>query len=249
MIKKLKSFMTDHLHIDLNRSSQTKNSYYTELLETFDRDQCVICKLLKITVVKYLENLLHEFTMDPVSRREIREAFGYCEKHTAQLIEVTKNTNQRLSASIVAEDLANHFLRQCRRFFKGGTGKSRTWKSGTGMVIDVFKKRNSCPICKYYSTHEKMYVSEFSKGSAGEEFLEKFVENSGICIEHLFKVSRIIKDPAALRKILEPQMAVIEEIDLELNDFVKKFDHKSSEKITDTEASAWIRLFNRINST
>ncbi len=233
MIKKLKRFITG------NKASQPKNTYYIELIETFGREECVICKLLKGTTEKYLENLLHEFTMDPVSRREIRQAYGYCAKHTAQLIEVTKNTNQRLSASIVAGDLANYILKQCRSFLKS--------RIRTG--IDVFKKRDSCPICKYYSKHEKMYISEFSKGAAKEEFMEKFIENPGICIEHLIKVSRSIKDLTVLKKLLEQQVEIIGKIDIDLNNFVKKFDHKNNEKITDGEASAWIRLFNRINST
>jgi len=108
MIKNFKSFITSNF----SKSGDVKNTYYTELLETFDTQGCVICKLLEISILKYLENLLHEFTMDPTSRREIREAFGYCKKHTEQLIEVTKNTNQRLSATIVAEDLANYFKTQ-----------------------------------------------------------------------------------------------------------------------------------------
>ncbi|HAJ95690.1 MAG TPA: hypothetical protein DCP02_05590 [Actinobacteria bacterium] len=233
MIKKLRRFIAG------NKTSQTKNTYYIELIETFDREECVICKLLKSTTEKYLENLLHEFTMDPVSRKEIRLAYGYCAKHTAQLIEVTKNTNQRLSASIVAQDLANYVLKQC--------GRSLNSRARAG--IDVFKKRESCPICKYYTKHEKMYISEFSKGSVKEEFMYKFIEKPGICIEHLIKVSRSIRDMAALKRLLKTQVEIIGAIDLELNNFVKKFDHKSNEKIIDGEASAWIRLFDRINST
>lgn len=144
MIKNIKNFVTSNL----GKPADVKNTYYTELLETFDREGCVICKLLEISVLKYLENLLHEFTMDPVSRREIRKAFGYCRKHTGQLIDVTKNTNQRLSASIVAEDLANNFLKHSKRLLRSGI------QAGTGM----FKIRKNCPICKYYSKHEKMYV-------------------------------------------------------------------------------------------
>lgn len=232
MIKKLKRFIIG------DRTDQTKNTYYTELLETFNREECVVCKLLKRTTEKYLENLLHEFTMDPVSRREIRQAYGYCAKHTAQLVEVTKNTNQRLSASIVAEDLADYVLKQCRRSLNS------TIRAG----IDVFKKRERCPICKYYDKHEKMYVSEFSKGAVKKEFMDKFIENPCICIEHLIKVSRSIKELAALKELLKTQVEIIGTIDLELNNFVKKFDHKNNEKITDREASAWIRLFNRLNS-
>ncbi|MFC2145694.1 DUF6062 family protein, partial [Actinomycetota bacterium] len=205
---------------------------------TFDSKECAICKLLEISVLKYLENLLHEFTMDPTSRREIREALGYCRKHTEQLIDVTKNTNQRLSAAIVAEDLANIFLKHSKKLFRNGI------QTNTGM----FKIRKSCPICKYYSKHEKMYVSEFARGTAKEEFLEKFTENPGICIEHLIMISKSVKERNALKRILKPQIKSVEKIDLELNNFIKKFDHKSSEKITDSEASAWYRLFERINS-
>ena len=234
MIKNFKYLITSNF----GKSGDVKNSYYTELLESFDREGCVICKLLEISVLKYLENLLHEFTMDPASRREIREAFGYCKKHTEQLIEVTKNTNQRLSASIVVEDLANYFLKHSKRLSKGGV------QAGTGM----FKIRRSCPICKYYSTHEKMYISEFAKGTEKEEFLEKFEKKPGICIEHLIKASKSVKGRPALKRMLKPQIKAIEEIDLDLNNFIKKFDHKSNERITDSEASAWFRLFERINS-
>jgi len=93
-----------------------------------------------------------------------------------------------------------------------------------------------------------MYVSEFAKGTAKEEFLEKFEENSGICIEHLIMVSRSVKDRTALKRMLKPQIKEIEETCLDLNNFIRKFDHKSSERITDSEASAWYEFFERINS-
>ncbi|MES0342037.1 MAG: DUF6062 family protein, partial [Candidatus Humimicrobiaceae bacterium] len=83
---------------------------------------------------------------------------------------------------------------------------------------------------------------------AKEEFLEKFEEKPGICIEHLIMISKSVKDRNSLKRMLKPQIKEIQEIDLELNNFIKKFDHKSNEKITDNEASAWYRLFGRINS-
>ena len=219
------------------RKETVKNSYYTELLETFGRDGCPICSLLEHSVEKYLENLLHEFTMDPVSRREIRNAFGYCGKHTAQLIKVTEKTNQRLSASIVAEDLANSFLKYCRRALK---------QTGT-RGIDSLKKDAGCPICSYYAKHEKLYISEFARGMQKNEFQDKYMENSYICMDHLIKVSRLIKDRSILKKVLEPRIAEIESLDTDLNNFIKKFDHKSGGKITDSEAMAWIRFLDMIN--
>jgi hypothetical protein len=234
MIKRIKRFITGNF----GKSVDVKNTYYTELLETFDSGDCVICKLLEVSVLKYLENLLHEFTMDPTSRKEIREAFGYCKKHIEQLIEVTKSTNQRLSAAIVAEDLADYFLKHSKQLSKGGI------QAGSGM----FKTRKICPICKYYNKHEKMYVSEFAKGTEKEEFLEKFELDPGICIEHLIQVSKSLKSRATLKRLLKPQIKAIKKIDLDLNNFIKKFDHRSSEGITDDEASAWFRMYERINS-
>lgn len=219
------------------KDTAVKNTYYTELLETFSSDGCAICRLLESSVEKYLENLLHEFTMDPVSRREIRDSFGYCGKHTAQLIEVTEKTNQRLSASIVAEDLANSFLKHCRKALK---------QAGT-RGIDSLKKDTGCPICSYYTKHEKLYISEFVRGTQKKEFLDKYMENSYICMDHLMKVSRLIKDRSILKKVLEPRIAEIESLDIDLNNFIKKFDHKSGEKITDGEAIGWIRFLNIIN--
>ena len=219
------------------RKETVKNSYYTELLETFSRDGCPICSLLEHSVEKYLENLLHEFTMDPVSRREIRDSFGYCGKHTAQLIKVTERTNQRLSASIVAEDLANSFLKHCRKALK---------QTGT-RGIDSLKKDPGCPICSYHTKHEKLYISEFARGTLKEEFIERFRENSYICMDHLIKVSRLIKDRSILKRVLEPGIKEIESLDTDLNNFIKKFDHNSGEKITDDEAMAWIRFLVMIN--
>jgi hypothetical protein len=219
------------------KENKTKNTYYTELLQSFNNQGCAICRLLESSVDKYLENLLHEFTMDPVSRRKIRESFGYCSKHTAQLINIAEVTNQRLSASIVAEDLASHFLEHCRRAIKWGMGRG----------VDRLKKNPGCPICRYYSIHEKLYISEFARGAKKEEFLLRFIKNSEICLEHLLKVSAAIEDPTALRRVLEARIAVIEETGIDLKNFIKKFDYRNKENITDGEASAWIRFFKGIN--
>jgi len=233
MIKKIRDF----INRSISKGSKTKNTYYIELLEAPDGKECAICRLLVISIEKYIENLLHEFTMDSVSRREIRDSFGYCSKHTAQFIKVTENTNQRLSASIVAEDLANSFLKHCRKAVSGLSTRG----------IDSVNKNSSCPICTYYSKHEKLYISEFTKGIRKEEFLNKYRKNLNICIDHLKKVTRSIKDHSVLEKILEPMIAEIESIDLELKNFIMKFDHRSNDKITEGEAAAWIRLFNMIN--
>ncbi len=220
----------------LGSGDRVKNSYYTELLDTFSKDRCSICVLLKNSVEKYLENLLHEFTMDPVSRRQIRDSFGYCAKHTASLIKVAENTNQRLSASIVAEDLANTFLKYCRK----AVGVSFK-KPGR------LKKDPSCHICQYFSKHERLYISEFARGAQKQEFLDRYRENPFICMDHLIDASQLIKDRDILEKVLEPKMREIGAIDKDLNNFIKKFDHRSRENITEEEAAAWIIFFKTLN--
>jgi len=233
MINNLKRMISKFI----GRNSEVKNTYYTELLETFDGKGCAICRLLESSVDKYLDNLLHEFTMDPVSRREIRESFGYCAKHTAQFVNVAEKTNQRLSASIVAEDLANSFLKHSRKAARGVTIRG----------IDTVRKNPSCPICLYYAKHEKLYISEFVKAVAKEEFINKYRKNPFTCMYHLIEISRLVKDRAMLKDILEPRIEELGSVDLDLNNFIKKFDHRSGEKITDREAVAWIKFFNMLN--
>jgi hypothetical protein len=232
MIEVLRKIINKHQ----GSENKVKNTYYTELLETFSKDKCAICELLENSVEKYLENLLHEFTMDPVSRRQIRDSFGYCAKHTTQLIRVAENTNQRLSATIVAEDLANTFLKYCRKLVGGGI-------LNNGSV----KNNPDCPICLYFSKHERLYTSEFAKGTQKPEFLDKYRENPYICMDHLISISRLIKNRGILKKVLEPKMKEMGAIDRDLNNFIKKFDHRSRENITEKEAAAWISFFKTLN--
>ena len=192
---------------------QVKNTYYTELLEAFSKQKCPVCLLLEDSVEKYLENLLHEFTMDPVSRRQIRYSFGYCARHTKQLIKVAQNTNQRLSASIVAEDLANTFLNYCRN------------AAGTSILKKAqIKKVPDCPICLYFSRHERLYISEFARGTQKRQFLDKYSKNPRLCMDHLIGVSRLIKNRGILEKILEPGRKEIEILDTDLNNFINQFN-------------------------
>lgn len=149
---------------------------------------------------------------------------------------MAQNTNQRLSASIVAEDLANTFLNFCRN------------AAGTSILKkERIKKVPDCPICLYFAKHESLYISEFARGIQKRQFLDKYSKNPRLCMDHLIGVSRLIKNRGILEKVLEPKRKEIEILDTDLNNFIKKFDHRSRENITEKEAAAWTIFFKLLN--
>ena len=231
MIKKIKNIIRNRF----SRDTAVKNSYYEELLGSFDGEKCTICKLVENTVENYMDNSLYEFTMDPASRKIIRESLGYCRKHTLKFIKVTENTNQRLSANIISEDITSYFLGQCT--------DPAIMKKG------IFRKRKHCPVCKYQEMHENIYIMEFTKGAGKKEFLERYNDKPCLCFEHLSMIIESVKNIDILKKIIEPQAAALGDLDRDLKRFIKKFDYRNKETITEDEAQAWIKLLTRINKT
>lgn len=235
MLQKIKNIIRNKFY----DNTAVKNSYYEELMSSFDEEKCIICSLIDKTIENYLDNSLYEFTMDPVSRKIIRQSLGYCAKHTLKFINVIKNTNQRLSANIISKDITNYFLGQC----------NSSLRSAVKIRTGVFKKRKNCPVCKYQGVHESIYILEFIRGAGKKEFLERYNAKPGLCFEHLAMISGSVKNFEILKKIIEPQVAVLEDLDRDLNGFIKKFDYKNKKVITEGEAQAWIKLLGKINKT
>jgi hypothetical protein len=67
-------------------------------------------------------------------------------------------------------------------------------------------------------------------------------------MDHLIGASRLIRNRAILGKVLESRRKEIEILDKNLNNFIKKFDHRSRESIDDDESSAWIRFYRSLNN-
>jgi hypothetical protein len=206
-----------------------KSSYSVELVEAFKTEGCPVCRLLDRYIEQYFENLLYEFTNDPGVRRAIRDALGYCEKHTAQLIKIADKTYQRLSISIIAEDITRKLLeRYCEVVYQGKKS--------------VFAEKESskiCPACLYQTKHEKFLISEMAKVFRRDEYFDEIKINSGLCVKHIRQYLDMEKNPQIAKKVIENQTTILKKINSELNGFIKKHDYRNKEKITESEANAW----------
>jgi hypothetical protein len=218
-----------------NEINDSKSFSYYNLLESFKQDGCPICILLQKTIDGYFESLLYENVNDPFVRKEIKNSFGYCKKHSIQIEKVAERSFQDFGLSIIIEDLANTLMHRYKDLNKSVEKQDR-------------RKQPSkvCPVCVYENTFKEIYASDIARCIKDERFFNEFRSGPGLCFNHLIAVKKYITDPSDLKRLLEFQESVLEKTIHDLRNFIKKHDYRNKEPIAVTEAMARKKALRKI---
>lgn len=87
-----------------------KHTTYFNLLDALKENGCAICALIKKSVHKSMDDFLYEQVNDSGVRKEIKESFGFCNRHAWQL----QKFGDGFSQAIVYSDLINIVLKQLK---------------------------------------------------------------------------------------------------------------------------------------
>ena len=61
-----------------------KHTTYFNLLDALKEDGCPICAIIKKAIHKSMDDFLYEQVNDPAIRKQIKESFGFCNRHAWQ---------------------------------------------------------------------------------------------------------------------------------------------------------------------
>lgn len=207
------------------------------LIEACGARGCPLCRCLLAESRRYLEAILYEQVTDLDTRRAIRRAWGFCNRHTWMLPAVGGSA---LGAAIIWEDLVRRVLQRT-----GERRRPRAWLAGLRRrrptLVDLWKRRAPCPACTEAATAEARYLDTMLTFADDADLRAAYACSDGLCLPHLVQaVERGTEGAEALVACTRQAWAGIGR---DLTAFVGKHDHRNREPYTEAEAAACARAF------
>jgi hypothetical protein len=217
-----------------------KHIPYFNLLDALKENGCAICTLIKKSVHKSMDDFLYERVNDPGVRKEIRESFGFCNRHAWQM----QKFGDGFGLSIIYHYLLGLLIDK--------TDKQMDAKTLIkGLLQDKemrnFQKiQNTCMVCKEAKEVERRYIEVFIENFEDAELQFAFKSSFGLCLPHLLTLLKLCKDAKISAEVLRIESAKIKSIIEELNEFERKHDYRFSEEKFGREGDSWIRAIEKL---
>ena len=183
---------------------------------------CPVCRMLRRTEEKIIENILYEGVNDPEIRGEIRKTLGLCPYHAWMFVQVASKPGvlDGLGATIIYEDMLSTYLEDMEK-----------------------KSQGTCLLCRFASEFENIFTSDYAACfDADEKILSEYAASDTIlCDRHFKAILAKMRNPEAREKLRSIQKEKIEEILRRMREFIRKNDYRVKEEILPEEATAWMR--------
>jgi len=207
---------------------------YFNLIESFNANACPLCFILKERLEKFLYNFLDEAVTDVDSRLKIRRTFGFCGTH-AWMLQKSENC---LGQGIIYQDLIETFHEN----FVFPSDPKKTRKALEKLLSD-----RKCLICNHVGEIEKRYLDVFSGSFDKPELKAAYEKSQGLCLNHMALAVRTWKDSKTISTYLEAESRKLKELDVELKEFVRKFDYRYAGEKFGKEKDSWIRAIEKVS--
>lgn len=196
-----------------------KHTAYFNLLEQLAISGCPICGQVHQSMEKFLDTYLYEGVTDRDNWNRLVASDGYCARHCSMM--------EIFSDGLAVSLFYGHLMK--KRLAELGQKEKKP---------GFFKKEKSqpCPGCTYEEEIETSQCRLLAQAAQEPEFAEALKKNAALCLRH---AQIACKQPqgteliALVRSIIEPLVA-------ELDEFVRKSDHRNTEKMG-AEGDSWQR--------
>jgi hypothetical protein len=211
---------------------------FFDLLETFPKPGCAVCRLLQRDVERFLDTLLYEHTVDPASQDNFRASRGLCHDHTWLLT----RSNNSLAVAILYDAVLGEVMRISERTSPERQGGfTRLFNSGASSALaDALEAQKPCPACEVRDGAERRYLDALGEYAADERLRPVFEASDGLCLPHFRKVLTLTRDARNARLLLEVQMRKWSALKGELETFLRKMDAHYHEAMG-AESTSWLR--------
>lgn len=217
---------------------------FFDLLETFPKPGCALCRLLQRDVERFLDTLLYEHTVDPASQNNFRASRGLCHDHTWLLT----RSNNSLAVAILYDAVLDEVMRISERTSpERQGGLTRLFSNGASSALaEALEPQKPCPACEVRDGAERRYLEALGEYANDERLRSAFEASDGLCLPHFRKALPLARDGRNARLLLEIQQRKWTALKVELQEFLHKMDAHYHEAMG-AEATSWLRAMARMS--
>ena len=167
---------------------------------------------------------------------------------------VYKATDRYLDALLyeaVLDPTVRDTLKELLQTLGGARVRSRrllSWgaRRASSPTAERLSAARPCPACEIAATTERDYVSLLLAHLSDDALYAAYVAGEGLCLPHLVAAVRGARDADTLRRLVEPQAARYEHMLGELDEFIRKHDHRFADEKYGEEGDVWLRVMNAV---
>jgi hypothetical protein len=224
-----------------------KHTPYYELLEAQAKAGCSICRLVYKATDRYLDSLLYEATLDPEVRAKLKHSQGFCKEHVEML---GRRPGRALGIALIYRDIIRAAIIAAEKnkpeaAGRGLKGFMRKNRPGTNLAQELSTPQ-VCPACRIGAESERNNLELLLVHIEDPEFQQGYANGEGLCLVHLIGVLELAETPGEVQSLIDPQTARYRIMLHELDEFIRKRDHRFRHEPMGDEGDVWLRAMNAI---
>lgn len=229
----------------------SRHTVYFELQDALAAPGCALCRLALRSMRHYFDALGYESVNDPGIRDAIRAARGFCEVHG----HMQREARDALGTAIIHRDVLTSvataleetpfrlaslgdMLRQTLGGESGANGNDRA---------NALAPREICPACAHRREMDVTYVDMLLQQLHEDDLLPGFRASAGLCLPHLRLALQRMPDAATFECLKTAQIAIWQCLTAELDEFIRKQDHRFAGEPLGDERTAWSRVVDLVS--
>ncbi len=206
---------------------------YSELLDALQAGGCPLCRLGRRAVGRYLETLNYEGVNDPGLRRALQEAQGLCHRHAWQW---TRLRGSPLGVAIVYRHLLKDLTATLEKQPQTRISPRRRRRNASIELAPT----GACPACTAENEAITRYGRTLLARLAHPDLAAAYDAAGGLCLPHLRHLLALADETQA-RILLGWQTAIYRRLLAQLDEFIRKHDHRFRHEGFGVEQDAWTR--------
>ncbi len=228
-----------------------KHTPYYELVDAQGQAGCPICRLVHKATDRYLDSLLYEAVLDPNVRAKLKESRGFCSAHTEML---RRKPGRALGVALIYRDIIRAVSETVGRgCYKGESspvsrflGKILGRTRGRQRPGSVLAGERVCPACAIARKAERNNIELLLAHLQDERLHDAYAKGEGLCLPHFVRALEAVEDEESFGLLVGPQVARYRVMIRDLDEFIRKRDHRFRHEKYGEERDVWLRVLNAV---
>lgn len=225
----------------------TKHTPYFELVEAQAKPGCPICRMIYQQTDRYLDSLLYEAVLDPDVRAKLKRSRGFCAEHVEML---HRKPGRALGIALIYRDTIRLLaqLGEKGRYEPETSLRVRFLKREQGGLgtANQMAAEQACPACEIAKDSERLYVGLLASHLQDDDLYAAYAQGEGLCLPHVLATLEQVADESSLERLIKPQVARYRLMLNDLDEFIRKRDHRFRDEKYGEEGDVWLRAMNAI---
>jgi len=224
-----------------------KHTPFFELVDAQAKPGCPICRMIYKQTDRYLDSIIYEAVLDPDVRAKLKSSRGFCAGHVEML---RRKPGRALGIALIYRDIIR-FLADTGdkgRYEPADSLRVRWLKKESGGLATARKMaaQQQCPACAIAEDAERLYVGLLVSHLQDADLYTAYAEGEGLCMTHLLHALEQVPDEAAYDRLVKPEVKRYRLMLRDLDEFIRKRDHRFREEKYGEEGDVWLRTLNTI---